>query len=109
MERKNLEEQKLKEAMAEKKPDWLLYYSLVDDEETAGGSIMSQQYWLKKIEDDFESKVGSEEDRWSELREGFKLEQTLGVFEEFDGLNHEGAKHMILIVTLPLMVRGSAV
>ena len=33
----------------------------------------------------------------------------MGVFEEFDGLNHEGAKHMVLIVSLPVMVRGSAV
>ena len=74
MERKNLEEQKLKEALAEKKPDWMLYYSLVDEEETEGVNIMSQQYWLNKIEEHFESKVGSEEDRWNELRESFKLE-----------------------------------
>ena len=48
-------------------------------------------------------KVGSEDDRWNELRDNFTMEQTLGAFEEFDGLNHDGAKHMVLIVTLPLM------
>ena len=53
--------------------------------------------------------MGSEEDRWNQLRESFSLPQTLGQMEEFDGLNHEGAKHMVLMVTLPLLVRGSAV
>lgn len=106
MERKNLEEFKLKEAMSEKKPAWQLYYSLDDDSE---GDIMTREYWLKKIEEQFEQKVGDEDDRWSELRDSFTLPQTLGVFEEFDGLNHEGAKHMILVVGLPLMMRGAAV
>ena len=47
MERKNLEEQKLKEAMAEKKPTWQLYYNLLDESE--GGDILSKTYWLDKI------------------------------------------------------------
>ena len=43
------------------------------------------------------------------MRESFKLPQQLDWFEEFDGLNHEGAKYMVLVVTLPLMVRGTNV
>ena len=53
--------------------------------------------------------VGDDEDRWNTLRENFKLKQELNVFEEFDGLNHEQAKHVVLVVTLPLMVRGNSV
>lgn len=44
----------MKEALAEKKPAWSLYYSLTDDNdsggEDGGADIMSQQYWLRKIE-----------------------------------------------------------
>ena len=43
MERKNLEEQKMKEALAEKKPQWQLYYNLSD----ADGDLMSKEYWLR--------------------------------------------------------------
>ena len=61
--------------MAEKKPAWQLYYSLVDeDSDEVVGEVMSQQYWLGKIEEQFEQKVGSEDDRWNELRESFTLE-----------------------------------
>ena len=47
LERKNLEEQKIKEAMAEKKPAWQLYFSL---KESDGDTIMKQDHWLKVIE-----------------------------------------------------------
>ena len=43
------------------------------------------------------------------MRESFTLKQELDVFEEFDGMNHEGAKHMVMVVQLPLMVRGNSV
>ena len=91
--------------MAEKKPAWQLYYGLGDDSD----KLMTQEYWLRIIQEQFEQKVGDEEERWSELRESFDLEQTLNEFEEFDGLNHEGAKYMILLVTLPILVRGNSV
>ena len=32
-----------------------------------------------------------------------------GKFEEFDGFNHTECKHLVLIVHLPLLVRGHAV
>lgn len=104
LEKRNLEEQKMKEALAEKKPAWTLYYDLAGTD-----AIMTQEYWTKLVDSEFEKKVGGEEDRWNELRDGFKLEQTLDVFEEFDGLNHSEAKHMVLIVKLPLLVRGNSV
>ena len=31
------------------------------------------------------------------------------MLEEFDGMNHDGAKFMVLLVSLPLLVRGNAV
>ena len=104
LEKRNLEEQKMKEALAEKKPAWTLYYDLAGTD-----AIMTQEYWTKLVDSEFEKKVGGEEDRWNELRDGFKLEQTLDVFEEFDGLNHSEAKHMVLIVKLPLLVSRSTI
>ena len=47
MERKNLEEQKRKEAMAEKKPNWQLFFDLKGEDD----SIMGKEYWLKKIDE----------------------------------------------------------
>lgn len=70
---------------------------------------MNKEHWVQTIEDHFEQKVGGEEERWTELRENFKLSQTLDVFEEFDGINHEKAKYMVLVVSLPLLVRGNGV
>lgn len=58
----------MKEALAEKKPAWSLYYDLEGDE-----AILTQAYWTKLVDAEFEQKVGGEEDRWNELRENFKL------------------------------------
>ena len=49
---------------------------------------MTQKHWSDLIDAQFETKVGSEEDRWTQLRESFALTQSLHEFEEFDGLNH---------------------
>lgn len=70
---------------------------------------MSKDYWLNLIEDHFEQRVGDADDRWSELRENFQLTQQVNAFEEYDGLNQDGAKFMVLLVNLPLLVRGAAV
>ena len=86
LERKALEEEKIKEALAEKKPEWQLYYDLEGDE-----SLMTQEYWTKVIEDKFELIAGDEADRWNTLREKFSLDQEYEIFEEFDGLNHADA------------------
>ena len=104
MERKNLEEEKLKDALTQKKPEWSIYYDMKSD-----GSILTRDYWNNLIEAAFNEQAGDEEDRWNELQQNFQLKQELEAFEEFDGLNHEGAKYMVLMVTLPLLVRGSSV
>ena len=69
MERKNLEEQKLKESLKEKKPTWQLYYGMQEDNQ----AIMTKEYWLKIIQDQFDQKVGDEDDRWNALLDTFKL------------------------------------
>ena len=106
MERKNLEEEKIKEALKEKKPVWQLYYGLEDDDKA---SVMTKEYWTQLIDGEFEKRVGDEDERWNSMRQDFKLEQSLNKFEEFDGLNHFDAKYMVLMVALPLLVRGTGV
>ena len=66
LERKALEEQKAAEALAEKKPDWKLFYDLEGDED-----MLTRDYWTKVIEDQFEQIAGDENDRWNNLRDSF--------------------------------------
>lgn len=58
-ERKGLEEQKLKESMAEKKPEWRLFYDMEGDM-----NLIKRDHWTKVIDDQFEQIAGDEEDRW---------------------------------------------
>ena len=37
------------------------------------------------------------------------MRQQFDVFEEYDGLNHEDAQGLLLVVTLPLLTRGHAI
>lgn len=60
----------MKDALAEKKPTWQLYYDLVGSND---GEIMTQEYWLKRIDEQFEQCVGDADDRWNELRDSFNL------------------------------------
>jgi len=61
------------------------------------------------VEDQFEQSAGDETDRWNALRENFRLKQTYEIFEVFDGLNHADAHFVILLVSLPMLVRGHSV
>ena len=54
------------EALAEKKPDWKLFYDLEGDED-----MLTRDYWTKVIEDQFEQIAGDENDRWNNLRDSF--------------------------------------
>jgi len=45
LERNNLEDQKIKDALAEKKPNWQLYYDLKGSE-----TILTREYWTDLIE-----------------------------------------------------------
>ena len=82
LEKKALEEQKIKESLAEKKPQWNLYYDLKGDSE-----IMTRDYWTKLIDEQFENVAGDADDRWQILRSEFQVQETLDQFEEFDGQN----------------------
>jgi hypothetical protein len=66
MERKGLEEQKMKESMAEKTPDWKLYSCLIKKD-------FNQKYWTELIDNAFEASAGDEADRWNALRDNFTL------------------------------------
>lgn len=102
MERKGLEEAKLKESMAEKTPDWKLYCCMKQTD-------FNEKYWTDLIETAFEASAGDEADRWEALRDGFAMPQELDVIEEYDGMNHEEAKQMLLVISMPLLVRGHSI
>lgn len=53
MVRKGLEEQKLKEAMTEKQPEWQLFCYM-------GESQLTQEYWTSLIDQQFEASAGDE-------------------------------------------------
>jgi len=55
--------------MAEKKPAWSLFYALKADND----AIMTKDYWMKVTEKAFEGEVGDADDRWTELKDSFKL------------------------------------
>ena len=82
MERKGLEEQKLKEALTEKQPDWHIFCYM-------GESQLTQEYWTSVVDQQFEQAAGDEQDRWTTLIKQFKLPQHFDVLEEFDGMNNE--------------------
>jgi len=66
MERKGLEEQKAREAQAEKVPKWQLYCALRQRE-------FDEAHWTRLIDAQFEAGAGDEESRWNTLRESFVL------------------------------------
>jgi len=43
------------------------------------------------------------------LGETYTLQAEGGKLEEYDGLNHEGSKNLILVVHLPMLMRGHAI
>jgi hypothetical protein len=57
----------------------------------------------------FEFEAGDEADRWEALKNTLKLDELPDAFEEYDGLNHDTSKQFVLVVSLPLLVRGHAV
>jgi hypothetical protein len=57
----------------------------------------------------FDSEAGDENDRWTLLQSSFKLEQQLDVLEEYDGMNNETANFLVIVISLPMLVRGHAI
>ncbi len=64
---RGLEEQKLKEALAEKSPEWQLYCYM-------GTTNLGQEFWNSMIKRAFDNEAGDENDRWTLLQTTFKLE-----------------------------------
>lgn len=103
MEARGLEEQKMREALAEKTPTWRLYSYMGDVD------ICQESYWMDMIKRQFDDAAGDDTDRWKYLTESFRVDQTLDVMEEYDGMNHEAANYLIFQADLPMLVRGHAI
>ncbi len=83
MERKGLEEQKIKEAPTEITPDLQFYCDLDRDHR-----LLTKYYWLQLVFSKFEEQAGDENDRWEALKKSIRLAEVRNKFEEYDGLNH---------------------
>ena len=85
LERRALEEERRKEAMREKEPQWKLFCVL---DERLNKEFARDGYLQTVIKDAFENDAtGDEKDRWSQLAENFELKQQFDVLEEYDGMN----------------------
>ena len=71
--------------------------------------LLTKSFWLRFIQNQFEGQAGDENDRWEALKKSTKLNEVSGSLEEYDGINHDAAKQFVLIVSLPLLVRGHSV
>lgn len=71
--------------------------------------MMTREYWTKAVDEQFEQQAGDIDDRWQTLRSNFSVREEFNSFEEFDGANHSKAEYMVLVVSLPLLVRGHSV
>lgn len=101
-----LAEQKAREAAAEKEPKWNFFCDLYGRKQ----EFSDGDYWKLYLENAAENVgAGDEEDRWNTLKDNFTLQETEGGLEEFDGVNHDEAKNFILVVHLPMLMRGHAV
>lgn len=103
MEKKGIEEQKLKEALAEKQPEWKLFCYMGEE------NIGAQQYWMDMIQRQFDNCAGDEDDRWNTMQKQFTIEQRLDILEEYDGMNHDQAQQFVMQVSLPMLVRGHSI
>lgn len=63
MEKKGLEEQKLKEALMEKTPEWSIYCYTGEED------LCQQNHWIEMIQRQFDAAAGDETDRWNTLQD----------------------------------------
>lgn len=61
MEQKGFDEQRAKEALQEKEPNWSMYCYMGDED------LSRQEYWSDMIQRQFEAAAGDENDRWTNL------------------------------------------
>lgn len=71
--------------------------------------ISQQKFWYDMINKQFDDAAGDESDRWTYLLNNFRMTEELDIMEEYDGMNNENAKFLVMMVSLPLLVRGHAV
>jgi hypothetical protein len=106
LEEKAMEEERRREALREKEPNFKLYCIL----DARLNSKFSNEADLSQIiKKAFENEVGDDNDRWAALQENFDMGQQTDVFEEYDGLNSEDAQGLLMVVHLPLLSRGHAI
>ena len=116
LEARGLEQQKMIEEVVEKTPDWEIYCVVgkpQGKDDTYYDEIYSPAHWHELIktliEKSDEIGVGDSKDRLNTLAETFSLPTEESIFEEFDGLNHEDAQHLVLLVNLPVIMRGHSI
>ena len=111
MEAKSFDHAKRKiQEVVEATPDWHLYCvvseSITDKFDTAEFWDKLVQEMIKRSE---ETGVGDAKDRLDTLAETFRLPTSEGDVEEFDGVNHEQARRLVFVVSLPVIMRGHAI
>ena len=107
LEQRALEEEKRREALREKEPQWKLYCIM---DQRLNKDFGNQEYLQRLIKESFDTDcVGDDKDRWAQLLDTFTLKQQFDVFEEYDGLNASEAEGLLMVVTLPLLSRGHAI
>lgn len=79
-----MEEERKREAVREREPDFKLYCIL---DERLNQNFGSQEYLTQVIKREFEQIAGDENDRWTYLTEKFEMKEQYDVVEEYDGLN----------------------
>lgn len=115
LEAKSLEHQKKKmmvQEITEATPEWLFYCVLSTDTNVLG-KLETVEFWDKMITElinrSEEHGVGDSKDRLDTLASAFRLPTQADIIEEFDGLNHEDARKLIFVVSLPVIMRGHAI
>ena len=107
LEQRALEEERRREALREKEPEWKLYCIM---DSRLDKDFGKQEYLKQVIKESYDSDcVGDDKDRWAQLLESFTLKQQFDVFEEYDGLNADITEGLLMVVKLPLLSRGHAI
>lgn len=84
LQAKAMEEERKREAVREREPDYKLYCIM---DERLNQNFGSQEYLTQVIKREFEQIAGDANDRWTYLTEKFEMKEQPEVFEEYDGLN----------------------
>jgi hypothetical protein len=80
----------MKEALQEKEPSWQIYCYMGEDD------LSRREFWSEMIERQFDAAAGDETDRWNCLLDQFSIEQEMDVLEEYDGMNADKAKFLVM-------------